>query len=71
MASSRPARYSAGVPFAEQEGAVELLDIDPAILNWFEGVRVLQQPVGCFLRVGKGSVGCHFHKRILIVSNAW
>src|SRR6267142_6904938 len=28
-------------PVDEQEGAVELLDIDPAILNWFEGVCVL------------------------------
>ena len=26
---------------AEQEGAVEFFDIDPAILNWFEGVCVL------------------------------
>ena len=28
-------------------------------------MRVLQQTAGCFLRVGKGSVGSHFHKRIL------
>jgi hypothetical protein len=26
---------------AEQERAVEFLDINPAILNWFESVRVL------------------------------
>ena len=26
---------------AEQEWTVEFLDIDPAILNWFEDVRVL------------------------------
>ena len=25
----------------EQEGAVEFLDVDPALLNWLEGVCVL------------------------------
>jgi hypothetical protein len=42
MARFKPALYSAGVPlFTEQEGTVEFLDIDPAILNWFDGVCVL------------------------------
>jgi hypothetical protein len=71
MASSRPARYSAGVPFAEQEGAVELLDIDPAILNWFECVCVLQEPTGGLVRVGEGAVGGQFQNLSLTFSNAW
>ena len=56
---------------AEQEGAVEFLDIDPAILNWFEGVCVLQEATGGFVRVGEGSVGGQFQKLSLTFSNAW
>jgi hypothetical protein len=39
---------------AEQERAIELLDIDPAILNRFESVCVLQQSARGLLRVGVG-----------------
>jgi hypothetical protein len=35
-----------GAPVDVQEWAVDPLDIDPAILNWFEGVRVFQQTAG-------------------------
>jgi hypothetical protein len=45
-------------PVTEQEWAVELLDIDPAILNWLECVCVLQQTAGCFFRIGEWAVGC-------------
>jgi hypothetical protein len=34
----------------------------------FEGVCVLEEATGGFLRVGEGSVGCQFHEWILIVS---
>ena len=53
IARSRPAAYSAGVPLsvAVQERAVELLDIDAAILHGLEGVGVLHQPARGFLRV--------------------
>src|SRR4029453_14486834 len=50
---------------AEQERAVELLDIDSAILNRFEGVRVLQQAAGGLLRVGVGAIGSVFHAAAL------
>lgn len=42
-AASSPAEYSAGVAFvSEQEGVVDLLNIDPAVLNRLEGSRVFQ-----------------------------
>ena len=44
----------------EQKGAVELLDIDTAILNWFEGVCVLEEATGGPVGVGEGSVGDQF-----------
>ena len=56
---------------AEQEGAVEFLDIDPAIPNWFEGVCVLQEAPGGFVRIGEGPVGSQFQKLSLTFSNAW
>jgi len=56
---------------AEQEWTVEFLDIDSAILNGFESVRVLQQTAGCFFRIGKWSVGCQFQNQSLTFSNAW
>ena len=45
---------------AEQERAVDLLDIDPAILNRFKSVCVLQQSARGLLRVGVGAVGGQF-----------
>ena len=56
---------------AEQEGAVEFLDVDPALLNWLEGVCVLQQTAGCFFRIGEWAVGCQFQNQSLTFSNAW
>src|SRR5882724_1046184 len=47
---------------AEQERAVELLDIDAAFLNRLEGVRVLQQTTSGFLRIGVGAFGGAFHR---------
>jgi hypothetical protein len=48
-------------PFvAEQERAIEFLDIDPAILNWLEGVCVLQEATGGLFRVGERAVGSKF-----------
>ena len=44
----------------EQERAVELFDIDATILNWFEGVCVLQETSRGLLRVGKGSISSQF-----------
>jgi hypothetical protein len=41
---------------AEQERTVELLDLDAAILNRFEGGSVLQQTAGCFLGVCVGAI---------------
>ena len=47
---------------AEQERAVEFLDVDPAILHWLEGVGVLHQAAGGFVRIGIGSVGDELHQ---------
>jgi hypothetical protein len=64
--TARDGELQAGVVFrgralvAEQEGAVELLDIDPTILNWFECVCVLQEPTGGLVRVGEGAVAVSF-----------
>ena len=55
---------------AKQERSIQFLDIDPAILNRFEGVRVLQQAAGGSLWVSVGSFSGQFHEQKLIVSNA-
>ena len=44
----------------EQKGAIELLDIDSAILNWFEGVCVLQEATGGLVRISKWAIGGQF-----------
>jgi len=71
-ASSRPALVLPGRALvAKQERAVELLDIDPAFLDRFEGVCVLQEATGGLVRVGEGSVGGQFQKLSLTFSSAW
>ena len=45
---------------AEQERTVEFLDVDPAILNWFESVSVLQQATGGLFGVGEGRSAVSF-----------
>ena len=69
IARSRPAAYSAGVPLsvAVQERAVELLDIDAAILHGLEGVSVLHQSARGLLWISKGSVGGELHCDMLFV----
>ncbi len=63
-ASSR--RYIRGRPIvAEQQGAVEFLDIDPAVLNWFEGLSVIEESTGGLSGFGNGRSAISF-----IVSNA-
>ena len=63
--------YSAGEALVdEQKGAVELLDIDAAILDGLEGARVLHQSPCGLLRIGVGAIGSQFHEQRLIVSNA-
>ena len=54
-----------------QERTVDFLDIDPTILNGFEGVRMLQEATGGLNRIGKGSVGSQFQSTSLTFSNAW
>ncbi|KRR11622.1 hypothetical protein CQ12_40970 [Bradyrhizobium jicamae] len=43
MASFRPALYSARRAFVAEQKALELLDVDPAILDGFEGLSVLHE----------------------------
>ena len=56
--------FSGRALVVEQEGAVEFLDVYPAILNWLEGVCVLQQTSGRFFRIGKWAVGCQFQIKV-------
>jgi len=46
---------------AEQEGAVELLDVGPAVLNGLEGVGVLHQPTRRLLRFGERTLSGVLH----------
>ena len=55
---------------AEKEGAVEVLDINPAILNWFESVRMLYEASRSFFRVSEGRSAVSF-KAESTFSNAW
>ena len=55
---------------AKQEGAVEFLDVYPAILNWLEGMSVLEDATGGLFRVSKGAVGSQFQKLSLTFSSA-
>ena len=50
---------------AEQERAVDLLDIDAAILHRFEGVRVLHQPPRGLFRISKGAIVGEIHAAAL------
>jgi hypothetical protein len=49
---------------AEQEGTVEFFDIDAAILNRFEGARVLQEATGGPVRIGKWAIGGQFQIKV-------
>ena len=61
IASSSPALYSAGrAVVAEQKRAVDLLDIDPAILDGFEGLSVLHETACGLFGIGVGAVGGYF-----------
>ena len=51
---------------AEQERAIDLLDMDSTILNRFEGVRVLHQATRRLLRIGVGTFGGVFHRAALM-----
>jgi hypothetical protein len=37
-------------------------DIDPAMSDWFEGVRMLQQAPRGFFRIGVRTIGSVFHR---------
>jgi len=56
---------------AEQEGVVDLLDIDSAILDRFEGSGVFQNAPRGLVRVDEGSVCSQFQNLSLTFSNAW
>jgi hypothetical protein len=43
----------------EQERSVELLDVDPAILDWLERVGIFEQLLHCGFRIGVGAVKFH------------
>ena len=56
------ANNGAGIKQTDQRRPpVELLDIDPAILNWLEGMSVLHQTTGGLVRVGKRTIGSELH----------
>jgi hypothetical protein len=48
---------------AEEKKAVDFLDVDPAILDGFKGLRMFHEAPSCLLRIGIGSSGRKFHKR--------
>ena len=52
-----------GAPIDVQERAVELLDIDAAILHHLERVRVLHQSARCLFRISEGSVRGKSHRQ--------
>jgi len=47
---------------SEQERAVQLLNVDSAFLNRFEGLRVLHQAAGGFLWIAIRAIGGVFHQ---------
>ena len=47
---------------AEQERAVEFLNVDSAILDRFKGLRVLHQAAGGFLWIAIRAIGGVFHQ---------
>jgi len=62
IAQSRPALYSAGVPLSSnRNGPVDLLDIDPAVLDGLKCVGEFDDLAGGDLRIGEGSAGDEFH----------
>jgi hypothetical protein len=48
--------------FFEQEGPVDLLNVDPAVLDGFGGVGDLKQLACGLFRIGEWSVGGEFHR---------
>ena len=52
---------------AVQERAVELLDIDAAILHGLEGVRVLHQSARGLFRISKGAVALEHALRLVFL----
>jgi len=72
IARSSPAVYSVRCSLvAEQEGVVDLLDIDSAVLDRFEDSGMLQEATGGFVRIGVRAVGGQFQKLSLTFSIAW
>lgn len=72
IARSSPAVYSVRCSLvAEQEGVVDLLDIDSAILDRFEGSGVFQNAPRGLVRVDEGSVCSQFQNLSLTFSKAW
>ena len=55
----------------EQKRAVDFLNVDPAMLDGFKSVCVLQEATGGFVRLGEGSICGQFQKLSLTFSNAW
>ena len=61
--AARPAAYSAGVPLSpNRNGAVDLFDVDAAILHRLEGAGVIHQPARGFVRISEWSVGGVLHR---------
>src|SRR5882672_5121890 len=59
-------RIFSGCPtVTEQERRVEMLDIDAALLHWFEGPRVLHQATRSFFRISEGALVGELHAATL------
>lgn len=66
-ARSRPASYSAGRSvLPKQEGSVDLLDVDPAVLHDLDAIGDLHELTSCLFGIGVRSVGGGFSYAILI-----
>ena len=55
----------------EQEGAVEFLDVDPALLNWLEACACSSKRRAAFSGSANGRSAVQFQNQSLTVSNAW